>query len=317
MFYVRREGSPGAERAISFLEQAVQTDPSFAAAHAALGSQYMARFFYVNADPALEQKAIVAVEKALAIDPDLAEGYLARAQLAWTLPNRFPHERTIRDLQRALALDSTLAAAHRELGKVYLHVGLLDESIAANTRAVELNPGDGALSRLVLAHVYLRQCETALQVLDRQTPQSRWRRAEVLRCLGRDDEALRELSSSKPYPSLRAALLARTGQADAARRELERAEPAVSNAEELSHVHHAQYYRGVAHALLGDTREAVSWLKKASSEGLPCYPLYQRDPDLGGLRRDPEFIALLSELKAQADRLRSVTSTTRASSGSR
>ena len=140
MFYVRRAGSPGAARAISFLELAVQKDPSFALAHAALGSQYMAQFFYVDADPALEQKAIVAVEKALALDPDLAEGYLARAQLAWTLPNRFPHERAVRDLQRAIALNPGLADAHRELGKVYLHVGLLEESIDANTRSLPVPP---------------------------------------------------------------------------------------------------------------------------------------------------------------------------------
>ena len=304
MFYARHAGTGSPERAISFLERAVQADPSFALAHAALGSQYMARFFYVDAQPALEQKAVVAVEKALALDPNLAEGYLARAQLVWTLPNRFPHERAIRDLKRALALNPSLAAAYRELGKVYLHVGLLEESIDANRRAVTLNPGDGAAHRQVLAHLYLRQCETALQVLEQQSERGARRRAEILRCLHREDDALHELAAT-PYPALRAALLARKGLRGAARRELETMRPVAANAEELSHLHHAQYYMGVAHALLGDTRKAVSWLKKASSEGLPCYPLYERDPDLDSLRKDPEFIALLLELKAQADRLRS------------
>jgi len=304
MFYARHAGTGSPERAISFLEQAVQADPSFALAHAALGSLYMARFFYVDADPALEQKAVVAVEKALAIDPNLAEGYLARAQLVWTLPNRFPHERAIRDLKRALALNPSLAAAHRELGKVYLHAGLLEESIDANTRAVRLNPGDVALYRRVLAHGYLRQCETARQVLEQQGERSARLRAEILRCLHREDDALHELTAT-PYPALRAALLARKGLRAAARQELQTMRPVAANAEELSHLHHAQYYMGVAHALLGNPREAVSWLKKASSEGLPCYPLYERDPDLDSLRKDPEFIALLLELKAQAVRLRS------------
>ena len=99
MFYVRHARPGSSDRAISFLERAVQADPSFALGHATLSSQYMSRFFYVEADPALEQKAVVAVEKALANDPDLAEGYLARAQLVWTLPNRFPHERAVRDLK--------------------------------------------------------------------------------------------------------------------------------------------------------------------------------------------------------------------------
>ena len=304
MFYVRHAGPGSRERAVSFLETAVRTDPSFALAHAELGTQYMNRFFYVDADPALEQKAVVAVEKALSLDPDLAEGYLARAQLVWTLPNQFPHERAIRDLKRAIALNPTLAAAHRELGKVYLHVGLLEESIGANNRALQLNPEDSALARLVLAHMYLRQCETALQLLDQRGARNARRRAEVLRCLGREDDALQELSV-QPYPSLRATLLARKGRDAAARAELEKIGPTAANQEELSHAHHSHYYLGTAYARLGDIRQAVSWLKKASSEGLPCYPLFERDPDLDSLRQDPEFLALLLELKAQADRLRS------------
>jgi TolB-like protein/DNA-binding winged helix-turn-helix (wHTH) protein len=305
-FYARHAGRGSPERAIAFLERAVQADPSFALALAALGSQYMTRFFYVDADPALEQKAVVAVEKALAIDPDLAEGYLARAQLVWTLPNRFPHERAVRDLKRAIALNPSLAAAHRELGKVYLHVGLLEESIEANTRAVQLNPGDqAAVNRRGLAHVYLRQCEAASELLDQQGARNVRLRAEVLRCLGRVDEALDQLAASPPYPSLRAALLARKRQPEAARRELEKMRPVATNEDELSHVHHPQYYMGVTYALLGERRQAVAWLKKASSEGLPCYPLFERDPDLDGLRKDPEFVALLQQLEAQRDRLRS------------
>jgi adenylate cyclase len=310
LFYSRHAGPASPERAISLLERAVEIDPSFALAYAALGSRYMTRFFYIDADPGLEQKAVVAVEKALAIDPELAEGYLARAQLVWTLPNRFPHERAIRDLKRALVLNPSLAAAYHELGKVYLHVGLLEEAIDANSRAVTLNPGDGALNRRVLAHLYLRQCETALQLLEQQGQRSSRRSAEILRCLGRDDDALTELATGQPYPALRAALLARKGRSEAARQELETMRPVATNQDELSHVHHAQYYMGVAYALLGDTRQAVSWLKKASSEGLPCYTLYERDPDLDSLRNDPEFIALLRQLKAQVDRLRSAISRT-------
>ncbi|HET9474175.1 MAG TPA: tetratricopeptide repeat protein, partial [Steroidobacteraceae bacterium] len=43
---------------------------------------------------------------------------LARAQLTWNLRNRFPHERAIVDLQRALSINPNLAEAYVELGKV-------------------------------------------------------------------------------------------------------------------------------------------------------------------------------------------------------
>ena len=62
---------------------------------------------------------------------------------------------------------------------------------------------------------------------------------------------------------------------------------------------------GATYALLGDTRQAVSWLKKASREGLPCYPLFERDPTLDSLRQDPEFVAFMQQLKSQAEQFRS------------
>jgi len=65
------------------------------------------------------------------------------------------------------------------------------------------------------------------------------------------------------------------------------------------------YNIGATYALLGDTRQAVSWLKKASREGLPCYPLFERDPTLDSLRQDPEFVAFMQQLKAQAEQFRS------------
>ena len=100
----------------------------------------------------------------MALDADLAEGYLARAQLAWSLPNGFPHERAVRDLQRAIAIKPSLADAHIELGKIYVHIGLLDKSIAENAQALRLDPGSArGAGRLALSHLYLRDCQTALK----------------------------------------------------------------------------------------------------------------------------------------------------------
>jgi serine/threonine protein kinase/TolB-like protein/lipopolysaccharide biosynthesis regulator YciM len=298
-----RAGATG--RAIASFEQSVQADPQFALAHAALGSLYMRRFFYDDADRIWEQKAVLAVDKALSLEPDLAEGYLARAQLAWTLPNGFPHDRAVADLKRAIAINPNLVEAYVELGKIYMHIGLLDRAIDANTQALRLDPGSGsAKARRILSFVYLRDCTTGLQLSEQVTTVSRQNRAEALRCAGRIDEAVQELGPDY-YPALMAALLARKGQVDAARKQIDQGSPKARNTDELSHLHHAQYFLGVAYALMGDTRQAVTWLKKASVEGLPCYPLFERDPDLDSLRKDPEFIAFMDRLKAQHERFRS------------
>ena len=129
-------------------------DPNFALAHARLASAYTQQFFYNASDPELERKAFVEIQKALAVNPDLAEAYLARSQLRWNLRNGFPHEPAIADLRRALENNPNLSEAHIELGKLYLHIGLIDKSIAANEQALRLEPRSTvATQRLVGAQI--------------------------------------------------------------------------------------------------------------------------------------------------------------------
>src|SRR4030095_11218402 len=141
--------------------------------------------FYIASDPQIERKAFIEIEKALAINPDLAEAYLARAQLIWNLRNRFPHERAIADLRRAIALNPNLASAHVELAKLYYHIGLLDQAIAANEEGLRLDPG--AVSRVLLAKIDAGMTEWVSDAVARgaQGPQ----RADVaaLSFLGRTD----------------------------------------------------------------------------------------------------------------------------------
>ena len=191
-----KPGESSRERALASFEQAVKADPGFALAQAALGSAYTQRFFYKDADRRWEQQAFLAIEKALALDGNLAEAYLARAQLAWSLPNGFPHERAVRDLQRAIDIKPGLVEAHRELGKIYMHIGLLEKAIAANTYTLRLDPENlGALNRLTMSHAYRGECEVALE-LSMRLPLLR-NRAMALACSGRTAEALQAL----PQPS--------------------------------------------------------------------------------------------------------------------
>jgi len=50
---------------------------------------------------------LAAVENALSLDSELAEGYVARGYLLWSLANHYPHEKAVQDFQRALALNSS------------------------------------------------------------------------------------------------------------------------------------------------------------------------------------------------------------------
>ena len=130
-------------------------------------------FYYAPEEQAQwEPGAYAAVDKALALDPDLAEAHIARGQLLWTPSNGFPHEKAIREFRRALALKPNSSDAHAWLAAVYNHVGLLEEALGHAGRARAIDPTfRGAWTQEMLTLVNLGRYEDA-QSLWQGIPQS-------------------------------------------------------------------------------------------------------------------------------------------------
>ena len=144
------EGRRNNPRVIKLLEKAVAVDPNFAEAHAELALAYVIRLFlHAPEDKELEQKAYLAVARALSLNANLPVAYLARGHLKWTPFHHFRREDAINDFQRTLALDSDLDEAHHYLGLVFLHVGLIEEARTEFKAAIASNPSNnGAQYRL-------------------------------------------------------------------------------------------------------------------------------------------------------------------------
>lgn len=310
--------SGGARRfaAIEELERAVAHDSNFALARAGLASAYTQRFFYDATDPVVEQKAFLEIQRALALNPNQAEAYLARAQLTWNLRNGFPHEQAVSDLRRALSINPNLAEAYVELGKVYYHIGLTDKAVEVNEQAQRLDPSEAASRiRRFLALVDAGRLEEVAQELDRSTISlGAYPRGDALVSLGRFEEALQVLSASSSeasntagfdrgpqFAAFRGVVYASLGRREDAERMLAATIPAAENTSGLSHVHHAQFHIGATLGLLGRHDEAVRWLTKAADEGYPSYPRFSTDRSLAPLKGHAGFEALLSRLRKDRD----------------
>jgi adenylate cyclase len=254
----------------------------------------------------LESKAYVAIEKALRLDPKLANAYVAKGNLSWTLSNGFPHEKAMKELKHALTLNPNLVEAHESLGGIYFHIGLLDEALRELRIALALDPASRfAKRRIPRVHWYQQKFDSALREFSALEPSDFLREhAMVLLSVGNTVEAakiLDKLATTRQkidydLAAAYAVLYARTGRIKDAE---ENIRFAIEDNKGDSHFHHAEHLIACAYALMGNSKAAVEWLQKTAEHGLPCYPLFQNDPNLSNIRKDPGYISLMEKLRKQ------------------
>jgi tetratricopeptide (TPR) repeat protein len=137
----QRLGAPAVEdSAVRFFERALELDSGFALAHASIANIYNNRYFGYDPNPAWEERAFVEIEKAIALDPNLAEAYQEKGDLTWTRANGFPHEAAAKLHRQAVGLKPSFVDPHNSLASIYMHVGLLDRALAEYDTALALDP---------------------------------------------------------------------------------------------------------------------------------------------------------------------------------
>jgi len=307
------------KQAIALLERAITLDSTFAPAWAEIAINYThASNLFMPEEKQLELKAWGAVEKALSLDPDLAEAHFAKGFTLWTPSRHYPHEEAIQAYRRALELNPGMDRAHQDLVRIYNHIGLLDEALLEAQKALAVYPFNAQV-RLNegQALIYQGKYEQALasfQSIPKETfPELREQQiCWALFNLGRKDEARQRLNDFLSHdPEDKGGVLASVQamlQASAGREREAKAtiESAAKKKKSYVHFHHTAYNIGAAFALMKKADPAIKWLQEAADDGLPCYPLFANDPNLNNLRRDARFIALLARLKMQWERYRAI-----------
>jgi TolB-like protein len=308
-YYLGRDSAGDSKTALTMFERATALDSSFALAHAGLADASTRIFFGVDADKMYEEKAFVALEKALALDPNLADAYVIRANLTWNIANGFPHEKAFREHQRALAINPNLANARSSMAAHIIHIGLLDKAMDELQTALRLDPDNRfATVRIARIYWYQQNYELALALYEKSALGGFLaEKALTLWHLGRKDEAFVEVEKGLKQPSLRggsradlqavfAILLADSGRRQEAR---EYIRLSIEQGEGLSHFHHAAFSIACAYALMGEKELALQWLKETAEQGMPCYPLFNTEPALNNLRDDPRFVEFMEKIKKQ------------------
>jgi TolB-like protein/DNA-binding SARP family transcriptional activator/Tfp pilus assembly protein PilF len=140
LFHWNRRSATDLGLAVGFFEQATRIDPAYARAWAGLALAYAV--IPIGFTPAMPQdeawsRMDAAADRALALDPTLAEAHAARAvsyHFQWRSDDA-EHE-----YRQALALNPDYATAHQWYGVHLAKTGWGDAGVAAVRRAIELDP---------------------------------------------------------------------------------------------------------------------------------------------------------------------------------
>ena len=138
------------DRGIALLEQAIERDPDYVEAMVELAGALELKGTFAS-QPALFEKSLALVDRALKIRPDDAAAHVQRGD---TLLVMGRSDDAIAALQEGVRLQGDRASAHGSLARAYwLGQGRVDEAISEFERSLQLNP-DAGYTHLQLAMLY-------------------------------------------------------------------------------------------------------------------------------------------------------------------
>ncbi len=290
------------ERAIAHFNHALELDPTYAPAHAALAdcySQLATVIVGIGSPREYRPRAAVEAIKALQLDPSSAE---AHAALGYVRHYNWQWVEAERAFQRALELNPSYPLAHLWYANLMMSLGRMDEALTHVRAAHDLDPFSLIVNTNVGWVLSARgQHQEAAQhlrhtlELDSTYIQARWRLAGALLSMGEvsaaREQVQRLLAATNNSPSALSFLATveiAAGRLDSARVIL-RGLVDRSGTEYVPAFSLAGLFRA-----LGDDEQGIIWLARAVEERSNGVA-YMRG-DTAGFGRDPRYRAIMARV---------------------
>ena len=294
-YYLQRT-SNGLEAAVEHCKQSTELDSDYAPAWIILASTYInqgesGQRDYIEA----YELATTAVDRAIAVDPELPFAHSARAWIAFNFERDYPKSAKHFRIARSLFPNSSVILANASV--LAAHLGYLDDATAMVSRSIALLPSDSMAHSIRGIYLMrlgrLDEAEQDFSEASKLSPGSGYHSGNLalLRLLqGRPAEAIEYAADIDDEPQ-RLSVLAMTyfDLSD---------QGASDSVMDTLHGGFADSFPlkiARAHAWRGETEDAFRWLDRAVNEGHSIEGI-KNDPFLSDLYADQRWQLLLETL---------------------
>ena len=300
-FYLNKPTPEEYEKGLTYMQQAIDKDPTNPLPYAALALGYCIIGHGTNPPPDAFARAKAAALKAEELGGTLAETEAALGQIK--LFTEWDWAGAVESLRHAMALNPSLADAQRMYAFYLLLIGHGDEAIATMKRAIEVDPliplwsSDLAWQLWTLGrNQEAMEATTKSLELDPNFNQALCWQGYLYSEKGMFEAAIaahQKLAAvSPPWRWALVRTYAQAGRRDEAMKLL-----AEYLGQGKARGRWAGWFLGEIYAALGDKDEAFRWLEAAVNERMTFIPWMRQNPAYASLRTDPRFQGLIRRMK--------------------
>lgn len=305
-YYWNKRTVEGFRLAQHWFREAIYKDPNYAQAYAGLAQTHALISGYDSTAPADEEipKALAAAQRAIELDPQLADAHIALAIVAQNY--QWDWATAEREYLRALQLNPNHATAHHWYGEFLALQGRFEEAFREIDQARKLDP----LSLIIASDYgailyYARQYDRAIEELrsvvsrDPDFPRAhvvlgpfaeKHMFAEALA----DIDRWRLANSESPWMlSWLAYIYGRSGDQENARRTLDQLQ-LISRGQQVDPAVFVLCYIGI-----DDKDHAFYWLDRSMAARSPTLNSIKVNPMFDPLRGDPRFAEVLRKMRLE------------------
>jgi TolB-like protein/tetratricopeptide (TPR) repeat protein len=289
--------------ALAAFERATSLDGSFAPAWAgAAGAlMFIEGMAGEGTSPEQRHRALAAADRAIALAPDLPDGYAVRARIRSALLLDWEGARADAERARALGPSDVLAIGY--YGRALMELGRLQGALPLLERATEIDPLSARawawLGRALVSTDQHERGRAALRRALRISPRGEEARYYLFADLVAVNEPAQALAEAEqatlPWIRLTGVALAQYGLGQS-----EKSQAALEALIQGSAAD-AAYQVAEVHAWRGETEQAFAWLERARVQADTGLAWIKSDPLLQKIRGDPRYAGLLRKLNLPTD----------------